>query len=117
MESRFIICAAVWTFIGCGASHQAAVDDSAAFPSVVWADQEYDLDYVKKRMRQVRPGMRRTDVLIILGRPKEIWQNTWIYQPEALPAFKAFDTVVVTFDGDRVLKIEKSAAAIGVGNG
>jgi hypothetical protein len=80
-------------------------------------DQEYDLALVRKRMREIKPGMRRTDVLMILGRPRQITQDKWEYWPQVIEAFKEFDTVEVLFDDGRVLKVRTGSASLGIGGG
>ena len=83
-----------------------------------WAlhlDQEYDFAYVLRRSKDLKPGMRRLDVLFLLGRPKIMDRDRWTYLPEGIAAGKLFDTLVVYFRGDRLLRsaVEKCAFRIG----
>ena len=47
----------------------------------VHPNQRYALKDVKKRLKDVEPGMTKMEVMIHLGSPAQISRNTWIYMP------------------------------------
>ncbi|NUQ50624.1 MAG: 50S ribosomal protein L3, partial [Phycisphaerae bacterium] len=62
--------------------------------------QRYAYDEVKQRLRSLRPGMPRYEVLVRLGSPAENRGDTWLYLPEEPRFLIPGDFLEVKFDGD-----------------
>lgn len=62
--------------------------------------QRYAYDEVKQRLRSLRPGMPRYEVLVRLGSPVENRGDTWLYLPEEPRFLIPGDFLEVKFDGD-----------------
>jgi outer membrane protein assembly factor BamE (lipoprotein component of BamABCDE complex) len=62
--------------------------------------QRYSYDEVKQRLRSVKPGMPRYEVLVRLGSPAENRGDTWLYLPEQPRFLIPGDFLEVKFDGD-----------------
>ena len=54
---------------------------SSGLASSSHPNQRYALSDVKKRLKNVQPGMVKMEVMIHLGSPAQISRNTWIYMP------------------------------------
>jgi outer membrane protein assembly factor BamE (lipoprotein component of BamABCDE complex) len=61
-------------------------------------EQKYDLDEVKRRAKDLQPGMAKLDVLLRLGSPA-IRENTrWVYLPSRTGTIIPADALEVRFD-------------------
>jgi outer membrane protein assembly factor BamE (lipoprotein component of BamABCDE complex) len=43
-------------------------------------NQKYPLDDVKRRLKDINPGMSKMEVMIFLGSPAQLSRNVWVYQ-------------------------------------
>lgn len=59
--------------------------------------QRFNLDEIKTRLPQLRSGMSRTQVLLILGSPAEQRDDAWIYRPARSGIFVPARALVVRF--------------------
>jgi hypothetical protein len=80
---------------GCGPDRQRADREAAA--REVPIQQRYSLDMVRLRAEDLRPGMSRSEVYLLLGAPAEYGDRVWVYRG----GVDGGQELRVHFDGDR----------------
>lgn len=65
------------------------------------ANQKYDFDEVKKRAKQLKPGMTGYNVLILLGSPAKKEGDAWVYLPSRTGAILPAEALQVNFERGR----------------
>jgi outer membrane protein assembly factor BamE (lipoprotein component of BamABCDE complex) len=63
--------------------------------------QRFAFDEVKERAKELRPGMSKTGVLLLLGSPARREADSWIYLPSRPGTLLPAEALEVEFRGDR----------------
>jgi len=61
-------------------------------------EQKYELDEIKDRAKDLRPGMAKLDVLLRLGSPAIRDNERWVYLPSRTATFIPGEALEVRFD-------------------
>jgi outer membrane protein assembly factor BamE (lipoprotein component of BamABCDE complex) len=75
--------------------------------------QKYEFKEVKRRVKELRPGMTRTEVLIALGSPAEVRGDTWVYLPDETGYIIPTELLEVRFRGAGYVAHEFKAVVFG----
>ncbi len=74
----------------------ASIDPATGEP-VPPQGQRYTLEEVESRLGRLRPGLSKTEALLILGSPAEETEDAWIYRPSRSGVFVPAKALVIRF--------------------
>lgn len=89
-----VVAACLW-FIGCVSQDPATGDPAPP------EGQRYTLKEIEDRLDRLRPGLSRTEVLLILGSPADRTEDAWVYRPARSGIFVPARALVVRFESRR----------------
>lgn len=76
MNVRSILLLSVLAAAGCASDRQNVAETQREVPLA----QRYSLDEVQVRAGELRPGMTKADVYMLLGSPTEYGDRAWVYR-------------------------------------
>lgn len=77
------------------------------------AEQRYELAEVEEKLDQLRSGMGKIDVLLLLGSPAIEEPDHWIYLPSRTGTIIPAEAVRVDFQGQRYMGWKKQPIILG----
>ena len=106
---------AVFTVV-LGASATAGcttTDDGLSREVAATAYQKHGYDEVKRRAKNLRAGMTKYDVLVLLGSPARKEYDRWEYQPKQSALIVPAEAMIVRFEGNRYVRHDFAPIVLG----